>query len=248
MSVSPSLVAALLLVLAGSAIQVAVGAGLSVVCGAFMLLWLGPKTGVPVLLGLNLLVSVVATVVDARAVLWRDALFAAVATLAGCFVASRIPGLSDAALKLITAIVLLVVALPRPPSPESSPSPAAGSAGIALAGLVTGAVTVWTATPGPIIPMALARVGRSGADIRRTMQPISIVGYGAALLWVGWPTRGTLGEGSFAGLVSATLVGIAAGFGLRAWISPPRVILLVRVTAGVAAILLVASVLRGAIG
>lgn len=111
MSVSPSLVAALLLVLAGSAIQVAVGAGLSVVCGAFMLLWLGPKTGVPVLLGLNLLVSVVATVVDARAVLWRDALFAAVATLAGCFVASRIPGLSDAALKLITAIVLLVVAI-----------------------------------------------------------------------------------------------------------------------------------------
>ena len=241
---SPSLVACLILVLVGAAIQVAVGAGLSVVCGAFMLLWLGPKTGIPILLALNLLVSIAATAVDARAVKWSDAAFAAVATLIGCFVASLVPGLSDTVLKIITALVLLVVALPRPPSPDAPPSSTTGAAGIAIAGLVTGAVTVWTATPGPIIPMALARVGRSGADIRRTMQPISIVGYGAALFWVGWPTRGMLVERPFALLVGATLLGIAGGFWLRGWISPPRVILLVRVTAGAAAILLLASVLR----
>ena len=241
---TPSLVVCLILVVAGAAIQVAVGAGLSVVCGAFMLLWLGPKAAIPILLGLNLLVSIVATFVDARAVVWRDAVLAAAATLAGCFVASLIPGLPDSLLKIVTAVVLLVVALPRPPSPDNSPSAAAGATGIGIAGLVTGAVTVWTATPGPIIPMALARVGRSGADIRRAMQPISIVGYGAALFWVGWPARSTIVGRPFALLVGATLLGVAAGFWLRAWISPPRVILLVRVTAGVAAILLVASVLR----
>ena len=60
-SVSVAWIGCMALVLAGAAVQVAVGAGLSVICGPFLLLWFGTAVGVPTLLCLNLLVSVVAT-------------------------------------------------------------------------------------------------------------------------------------------------------------------------------------------
>jgi hypothetical protein len=230
------------LVLAGSAVQVATGAGFSVICGPFLMLWLGPAAGVPILLSLNLLISVVATVCDGRRVLWADAVLAAGTTLAGCALASLIPGLPDSALKLLTACVLVVVALPRPPASDKPPGAAAAAAGIMLASLVAGALTVWTATPGPITPVALARAGRSGTDIRRTMQPISIVGYGTALLWAGTPTVGVL-EAPFPALVGATMLGTGTGFVLRRYVNATRVILFVRIVAAAAATLLIASVL-----
>ncbi len=230
------------LVVAGSAVQVAVGAGLSVICGPVMVLWLGPQTGVPILLGLNLLVSVAATLCDGRGLRWSDAGIASAATLAGCGLASVVPGLSDAVLKLATAGVLVVVALPRPPAPDMPPAVASVALGITLAGLVTGALTVWTATPGPIIPIALARAGRSGSEIRRTMQPISTVGYGAALALVGVPSARALPAGSLLILVAATMSGVAIGFILRFRVDAARVVLLIRAVAAAAATLLVVSV------
>jgi hypothetical protein len=56
--------------------QVLVGAGLSVVCGSFLLLWLGAAIGVPTLLCLNLLVSVVATTFGGTSVRWGDVVLA----------------------------------------------------------------------------------------------------------------------------------------------------------------------------
>ncbi len=242
--VSVAWIGGMALVLAGAAVQVAIGAGLSVICGPFLLLWFGAAAGVPLLLCLNLLVSVVATACGGAGVRWGDAALATGATLAGCAAASVVQGLPDGVLKAMTACVLVAVALPRPPVPGRLPSTASVRAGIGLAGLMTGALTVWTATPGPITPVALARAGRSGADIRRTMQPISIIGYGAALACVGPPAAGTLGAAAWAWPIGAVLAGTGLGFYLRRTIDPARVVLLVRVVAGAAALLLFAAVLR----
>lgn len=241
---TPSLMACMALVLIGSAVQVAVGAGLSVICGFSLMLWLGPAVAVPILLCLNLLVSVVATGCDSRSIRWPDAVLAATATIAGCLFAAVMPALPDAVLRLVTAGVLIIVALPRPSAPTRLSNPASAAMKITLASLVTGALTVWTATPGPIMPVAFARAGRSGIDIRRTMQPISMVGYGAALAWVGPSAADAIGDGPFLLLVAATLAGIAAGYALRPRISADRVTLLIRVVAAAAAALLIVSVLR----
>src|SRR5208337_3644907 len=147
--VSVAWIGCLALVLAGAAVQVAIGAGLSVICGPFLLLWFGAAVGVPVLLCLNLLVSVVATACGGAGARWSDVALASSATLAGCAAASVLPSLPDSVLKGMTACVLVAIALPRPPAPGTLPSTASVRAGASLAGLVTGALTVWTATPGP---------------------------------------------------------------------------------------------------
>ncbi len=232
------------LVAAGAAIQVAVGAGLSVVCGFSLLLWLGAAISVPTLLCLNLLVSVVATAAGGVGLRWSDVVLVSSATLAGCVVASVLPSLPEPVLKGLTACILVVVALPRFSASGGLPSELSAKAGITLAGFVTGALTVWTATPGPITPVAMARGGRSGAEIRRTMQPVSIVGYGTALAWGGLSKVGTIGPEVFFGLVAATMVGTGAGFVLRPKVNPDRVVLLIRVVAVVAACLLLLSLFR----
>jgi uncharacterized protein len=247
LALSTSLIASaacMALVLVGAAVQVAIGAGLSVICGSFLLLWVGADGGVPILLCLNLVVSVVATACGAMGVRWGDVILASTATLAGCFCASLLPSLPAGVVKGMTTCVLIVIALPRSPAPGIRPSSASIHIGVALAGLTTGALTVWTATPGPITPVALARSGRSGDEIRRTMQPISVVGYGAALAWVGAPSFGTASIGTFWGLVGATLLGTGLGFQWRSSIDPARVVLLIRVVAATAALLLLSSLLH----
>ncbi len=231
------------LVVSGAAIQVAAGAGLSVVCGTPLILLLGPSVGIPVLLCLNLLVSIVATACGFAGVRWADAALASGATLAGCGIAWSLPPISDVVLKVMTACMLVVIALPRPPVPEDRPSALSVRIGVALASLASGALTVWTATPGPIVPVAFARAGLSGADIRRTMQPISVVGYGVALACVGAVPVISAGTALLAWLVGATIVGTALGFLLRSVIAPARVVLLIRSIAAVAALLLLVSVL-----
>ena len=239
--------AAAVLVIVGAAIQVAVGAGLSVVCGPFMLLWMGTGEGVPVLLCLNLLVSVVAAAFGGWRLRWRDVGGVSAALLAGCAVAVLLPSLPDPVLRGITALVLALAALPRPAAPGQAQPARPARAGLVLAGLMTGALTVWTATPGPVIPVAMARAGWPGGDIRRAMQPIAVVGYGAALVLGGPPRFGA--PGVFAGpvmaaLVAATLAGTGAGFLLRRRIHSGRVVSLTRVVAATSAVLLVLSLFR----
>lgn len=234
--------ACMALVVAGSAIQVAVGAGLSVVCGPFMLLWLGASSGVPILLCLNLLLSVVATTFGGLLLPWRDVVLVSGATLTGCAAAAVLPGLPDPVLRGITAGVLILAALPRPTARGAAlPHERSAQAWIALAGLVTGVLTVWTATPGPVTPVAMARAGRPGAEIRRMMQPISVLGYGAALLSTGLPRYGSVNPQIFIGLIVAALAGTGLGFLLRNKVHPRDVVLLIRVIAAVAAVMLIVS-------
>jgi hypothetical protein len=237
-------IAGMALVFTGAAIQVAVGAGLSVVCGPFILVWLGAKAGVPVLLCLNLLVSMAATVFGIEGVRWNDVLLASGATLVGIAAAFALPPLPDAVVKGVMSGVLVVVAVLPPPAPGVLFSEFYTRASIVLAGLVTGALTAWTASPGPVMPLAMARGGRSGDVIRKTMQPVSIVGYGAALVWTGAPDLLGVGAGTFAGLVAATLIGTGAGFIMRRKVNAAHVVLLIRIIAGAAALLLLLSLFR----
>lgn len=236
-----ALLGATMLVLAGAAIQVVTGAGLSVVCGFFLLLWLGPAISVPVLLWLNLLVSIAAAFADWKRACWRDVAVVSAAMVAGCAIAFLLPPFSSLALTLLTVLALVAVAAPRPPAPDRRLSAPAAGAIVATAGVLAGALTVWTATPGPIAAVALARAGRSGSAIPPTMQPISIVGYGAALVLGGTSPPGAMGGAAFLVLCAATLAGTAAGLVLRPRIQPRRIVIAVRMIAVVAAALLVVS-------
>lgn len=242
-SIPLALIGCMVLAALGAAIQVAVGAGLSVVCGAPLFLWVGPAAGVPLLLCLNLLVSVLATAGSVTGVRWADVGRVSAAIVAGCGIAWVLPPLSEALLKALTAGVLVAVAMPRPRALDRPPSTFSDRAGLALAGLATGALTVWTATPGPIVPAALARSGRAGSDIGRTMQPISIVGYGAALVCVGANELRVGGSAPLAWLVGAVCLGTILGFRLRLFLTASRIVTLVRLVAGAAALVLVGSLM-----
>ena len=227
------------LVAAGAAIQVAVGAGLSIVCGAALFLWLGTAVGIPVLLLLNLLVSLVATALGGVRLRWGDVALSSGSILLGCAAAAVLPSIPEAALKGITAAVLLLAALPRPTAPVTGFDK--GWAGIAGAGIVTGMLTLWTASPGPVTPVALARAGRSGDEVRRVMQPVSCVGYGVALAVAGLPTTSATGAGILWSLITACLAGAGCGFMLRPRTEPGRVVKLIRLIAVAAAALLLLS-------
>ena len=224
---------------AGAAIQVAVGAGLSIVCGAALFLWLGTAVGIPGLLLLNLLVSLVATALGGVRLRWGDVALSSGSILLGCAAAAVLPSIPEAALKGITAAVLLLAALPRPTAPVTGFDK--GWAGIAGAGIVTGMLTLWTASPGPVTPVALARAGRSGDEVRRVMQPVSCVGYGVALAVAGLPTTSATGAGILWSLITACLAGAGCGFMLRPRIEPGRVVKLIRLIAVAAAALLLLS-------
>ena len=227
------------LVAAGAAIQVAVGAGLSIVCGAALFLWLGTAVGIPVLLLPNLLVALVATALGGVRLRWGDVALSSGSILLGCAAAAVLPSIPEAALKGITAAVLLLAALPRPTAPVTGFDK--GWAGIAGAGIVTGMLTLWTASPGPVTPVALARAGRSGDEVRRVMQPVSCVGYGVALAVAGLPTTSATGAGILWSLITACLAGAGCGFMLRPRIEPGRVVKLIRLIAVAAAALLLLS-------
>ena len=97
---------------------------------------------------------------------------------------------------------------------------------------------------GPISPVAMARAGRSGTEIQRTMQPISIVGYGAAFLLGGPPALAAAGACTPAGLIAAALLGTGLGFAMRRRVAPALVVRLVRFVACVGAVLLISSLFR----
>ena len=229
------------LVLLGAAVQVAVGAGLSVVCGTFLLLALGAPLAVPVLLVLNLLVSIAATAAAPRNVRWRDVAVVSLAALAGSATAGLLPALPGAALKPVLAAVLLAVALRRPPPPRFE-----GAAGSSLliggGGFLSGLLTVWTATPGPVVPAMLSHAGRPGDAVRRTMQPISIVGYALGLAFIGPPAlAAAVRWPGLPLLAAAALAGSMLGLRLRSVVSPAAVVAGVRGTAGIAALVLLAA-------
>ena len=226
---------------AGALVQVTTGAGLSVVCGACLIVVLGVHAAVPLLLLLNLLVSVVATAGGARAVAWRDVGLVALASTLGSAVAvPMLPYISADALKLVTAAVLLLIALRRP-----SRGGTAGWRGtwlVGIAGLASGMLTAWTATPGPVVPIGMAYAGRGGETIRRAMQPISIWGYGCALALLGAPpTLHALALPEMVPFGLATLAGSLLGLPARHLVPADRVAPAVRVIAALAAVTLIAS-------
>ena len=234
-------IAAIFLVALGAAIQVAVGAGLSVVCGAFLLLTLGPTLAVSVLLILNLLVSLVATAAAPRLILWRDVAIVSVAALSGSLAAKAMPAVPGSMIKPITACMLIVIAFRRPSSGKGD-RVTGTLASVGFGGFISGLLTVWTATPGPIVPVTLSQAGRTGDEIRRTMQPISIVGYGIGIACVSISnTTGALQWAGLPLLSAGVLAGCAVGLCVRRFVRSSLVVVIVRSIALFAAVTLLGS-------
>ncbi len=223
----------------GAAIQVAAGAGLSVICSPTLLLILPARSAIPLLILANLMVALVGTVHSFRTVDWAQVRNVVLFLLIGCALASFLPPLPDHILKLIAAGTLLYIATRRPHAPGTENKSRAF--GLAAAAILTGALTVLTAIPGPIIPAALARAGYSGLAIARIMQPLSLFAFGSALFIAGPPSRSIIGVWPLACGMAATFLGIFIGFWLRKTIDARCITYLIRAVAVISALLLLWS-------
>lgn len=162
----------------GALLQVGIGIGFSIVVGPLMFLQLGTETAVPLLLLLNVVVSLVATPGSFQRSEIRVVGMSALACVLGIGVGILIyPHLTEAMVLAIAGVLLVIGAmttlLPKTKMGEQILLPVSGLSGLA---------TVWAATPGPLMAVGLILSGRSMSQVRRLVQPIALVGYGVALI------------------------------------------------------------------
>lgn len=224
----------------GASIQVAAGAGLSVICAPAMLLILPARSAIPLLIFTNLVVSLIGTVHTFRMIDWAHVRNVVLFLLIGCALAWSLPALPDRVLKVIAAGTLLYIAIRRPEA-VSGERRMSGTFGVPFAAILTGALTVLTAIPGPIIPAALTRAGYSGLEVAKIMQPISLFAFAAAMLIAGPPSLSIFGIWPLAAGMAAILLGVLIGFRARTAIDARRITHLIRAVAVVAAMLLLRS-------
>ena len=165
----------------GATLQVGVGIGFSIVVAPIMMVLLGTATAVPVLLMLNTLVSAVA--VD-RQVWGREKKLIGNAII-GCLVGIVLgllvyPFLTEQTVLSFTAIFLLIGVLTSILPTGSNINPT----GFKLVSGLAGLATVWAATPGPLMVLGLLATGRTAHQARQLIQPVSLVAYGVALLFM----------------------------------------------------------------
>jgi uncharacterized membrane protein YfcA len=162
----------------GAILQVGIGIGFSIIAGPLLMLQLGTQTAVPLLLLMNVIVSVVATPGAMPRKDFRIIALSSVGCLigvgAGILIYSQ---LTDANVLAITATLLLL-------SVAASVVPlhvAGRQAYLPIAGL-SGLATVWAATPGPLMALGLILSGYPAQQVRKMVQPVALVAYGAALI------------------------------------------------------------------
>ena len=194
--------------LAGALIQVAVGVGFSIVCGPLLVFALGAKAAVPVLLTLNLVVSLIG--------LWgfrrETGTIAIGQSIAGGLLGIAIgtvtfPALSETFVTIVMSLVLLGGAVSGKVSPGH-----AGWRSVVGIGSISGIATAWTATPGPVMALGLILAGYPGTAIRQLVQPIALVCYGAALAMLGRAAWAAVaGSEQILPLLAVTVVGSMLG-------------------------------------
>jgi len=167
----------LIAILTGAALQVGVGIGFSIVVAPLMMVLLGTATAVPVLLGLNTLVSAVA--VEPRIWLREKKLIKNAIT--GCLIGIVLglvvyPYMSENVVLFLTATLLLIGVITTLIPQRSD----AGPVGFKIVSGLSGLATVWAATPGPLMVFGLLAIGRSAQEARRLVQPVALVAYGVA--------------------------------------------------------------------
>lgn len=193
--------------LIGAVLQVGSGIGFSIIAGPPMMMALGTPVAVPLLLLLNTLVSAVAS--DWR--LWRAEMRLTGRAIAGCLVGIGLglmtrDFLSEPMVLALTGLLLLIGV-----ATTFLPLRAGPRAFLSVSGLA-GVATVWAATPGPLMVFGLIAAGRPMTEIRRLVQPIALVAYGAALLLsgpAGW--RLVAAAPALSLLLAATVAGSLVG-------------------------------------
>jgi uncharacterized membrane protein YfcA len=206
--VSAELAILLVAVALGGAMQVGIGIGFSVIVGPLLFLGVGASTAVPLLLLLNVVVSLVAVPGSVGRADWRLMGKAVLGTVAGIIAGIGVyPYLSEAALFGIAGGLLVLGAL----STLLPVSPAGGRAFVPIAGL-SGLATVWAATPGPLMALGLILAGQPPQAVRKLVQPVALVGYAVALALhgtTGWARIGA--EARLVPLLAAAVAGSFAG-------------------------------------
>lgn len=195
---------------AGAMLQVGIGIGFSIIVGPLMFVQIGTQAAVPLLLLLNVVVSVIAVPGTVRRTDWPVIKPAALACVLGIVAGIAIYPLFSEAMILAIAGGLLLIGAFSTLLPASS---AAKRAFLPICGL-SGLATVWAATPGPLMALGLILSDYPAAAVRKLVQPIALIGYSAALAL--HAVGGFDSHPMLPAFLAATVVGSLAG----RWIGP----------------------------
>lgn len=218
----------------GGLLQVGIGIGFSVIVGPILFLTIGARDAVPLLLALNVVVSIIATPGTLAPPDRKPVARAALACVVGIAVGILIyPHLSEAAVLAIAGAMLVVGALVT-----LFPVSDAGKRAILPVSGLSGLATVWAATPGPLMALGLMLADYPASKVRKLVQPIALIGYSVALLLHGRSGWGHIvNQPHLTGLVISVILGSLAGRSLGP--SLPRAI----ISSGIRAISLIAGLI-----
>lgn len=160
----------------GAMLQVGIGIGFSIIVGPLMFVQIGTHAAVPLLLLLNVVVSVIAVPGTVRPMDWPVVKSAAIACVLGILAGIAIYPLFSEAMVLAIAGGLLVIGAVSTVLPAST---AGKRAFLPICGL-SGLATVWAATPGPLMALGLILSDYPAAIVRKLVQPIALIGYSVA--------------------------------------------------------------------
>ena len=230
----------LVVAFAGGLVQSGVGIGFSIVVGPMLVLVLGAKAAVPLLLLLNFVVSVVAVIGFRRADAGAAVAITLLASLAGIALGTVLfPYFSEILVTAAMAALLLSGAAIASVRPRRSSQKL-----VAGAGLLAGAATAWTATPGPVMALGLVMSGYSGDAVRRLVQPIALITYGVAFAAAGPANWAAVAEMALTpALVLGAVAGSAVGLSLGPRLPAALLVLAIRALAAIAGCVLLARAL-----
>jgi uncharacterized membrane protein YfcA len=205
-------------VLVGAGTQRVTGLGFALVSAPFLVLLLGPFTGVLLANALSLATNLVVLTQTWRAVDVRKALLLAVPALAavvpGAWVARTLP----APLLAITAGGLVLVALLATLASERA-RVLRGTPGAVTAGVMSGFMNVTAGVGGPAISLYGLSTGWAHHSFVATVQLYSVLLNAASITAKGWPT---LTPSTWIVAAGSLAAGTAAGHRLARRVSPDR--------------------------
>jgi uncharacterized protein len=223
-----------LLVFAGALIQVAVGIGFSVIVAPAFIVAVGAKSAVPILLVMNLAVSIIA-LAGTRRDDWDGLRKALPAVTVGLVLGALVlPRLSSSSIGLLVGVLLIVGAVPFRPAKLSD---ALATGAPVLAGLAT----VLTATPGPLTALGFIWRGLPANKIRSAVQPFAAICYATALAFHGSAALAAAHTIIEMPTIAVALVaGCIAGLIVSPWLPAAVIIPSIRMLAAAAGVFLIA--------
>jgi uncharacterized protein len=222
---------------AGAAAQTGLGVGFSLLVAPPLMMSLGAKEAVPVLLALNIIVSLVGLFGVKRGDLRDLALPLLGSGLGVALGGVAFSWFSERMVLGLTGALLILGGAARVRAGGEVNGRLATAAGA-----IAGVATAWTATPGPVAALGLGLSGHGGERLRRILQPFSLVSYSLAFALSG-PSSWTLAATIEPNVLLAVFVGAAAGLAIGGRLPGALIVAAIRVLALAAGTLLVARAL-----